>query len=449
MTDATLKSSAVWRSSIIAVVFTAFMAIVFGFGMYLFSVVVTDMKDDIKFSYLAVGTITASAQIAFLIASLLSGRLARIIGAGRVIVGAVAVAGVALVALGFVSSVWPMAILLTILGGCAAAMVVPTVEVVGNAVPFQHRSKVNCLVSSGTAYGQFINGLIVPFFILNYDWRSLWIAVGVGALLVVVVGRLFLGYVAPGAFRRANAGAADGDGDGDGDEAADAAVTSPATPAPGERSDAKGPVARQLERMKELATLPNVGVWSLLFLNGLSCGPWQNYLAPFLRDELGQSVDFTGNLWSVIGFLGLWSGFALGAVADRIGIRTMLTVSYGLLAAAGLLVAVQGDAVVMMSAAVAFGLAFYAVFGLVPSYISKTADPAEATSIFGIANVMLGLGTTVGNFLGGYSQTQLGSFVWVYIAVVAVALTGIAVSWVLPSEQAQGEQLEPVPETAA
>jgi MFS family permease len=424
------------------------MAIVFGFGMYLFSVVVTDMKDDIKFSYLAVGTITASAQIAFLVASLLSGRLARIIGAGRVIVGAVAVAGVALVALGFVSSVWPMAILLTILGGCAAAMVVPTVEVVGNAVPFQHRSKVNCLVSSGTAYGQFINGLIVPFFIINYDWRALWIAVGAGALVVVVVGRLFLGHVAPGAFRRANAGADDQAQDGP-DDASDAAETPAPAQADGERAGGPGLVARQLERMKALATPPNVAVWSLLFLNGLSCGPWQNYLAPFLRDELGQSVDFTGNLWSVIGFLGLWSGFALGAVADRIGIRTMLTVSYGLLAAAGLLVALQGDAVLMMSAAVAFGLAFYAVFGLVPSYISKTADPAEATSIFGIANVMLGLGTTVGNFLGGYSQTQLGSFVWVYVAVVAVALTGIVVSWMLPSEKAQNEQLEPIPETAA
>ncbi len=119
--------------------------------------------------------------------------------------------------------------------------------------------------------------------------------------------------------------------------------------------------------------------------------------------------------------------------------------SYALLGTAGLLVAMHGSDIVLTGAAVAFGLAFYAVFGLVPSYISKTADPVSATSIFGIANVMLGLGTTFGNFLGGATQSTLGSFVWVYVGVIAIAAIGIAVSWMLPSEKAEPMEAQHAP----
>lgn len=396
-----------WPTICISVVFTLYMAIVFGFGLYLFSILVTDMRESLGFSYLAVGMITGAAQIAFMAAALMCSLLTRRFGAGQVIVAAVAVAGLLLMSLSAVQSTWQMGLILAALGACAALMVIPTVGVVGMVVPFAHRSSVNGLISSGTAYGQFANGLIVPFFILNYDWRALWVAVGAASLTIAFAGLLLLRRLAAVAFSH-----------------------KPQAPSVEKQGTVPG-----FNGFAALATPQNLTVWILLALSGMACGPWQNYLAAFLRDEAGYSVTLIGQLWSIIGILGLGSGFAIGLLADRIGVRRALAMSYGVLLAAGALIALQSGALILLLAAICFGLAFYAVYGLIPAYISKTTTPDAATGIFAIANIFLGIGTTLGNVTGGFIQTSFGSFQGIYFSVAGVAALGAFLTLALPDER--------------
>lgn len=391
----------------IAAIFTLYMAVVFGFGLYLFAILVTYMRQDLGFDIVAVGMITGAAQISFLAAALLCAQLTRRIGGGTVIVGAVVMAGSLLVALSAVQNVWQAAALLIALGACAALMVIPTVGVVGRVVPFAYRSSVNGLISSGTAYGQFANGLIVPFFILNYDWRALWVAVGLASIAIALTGYLVLRVLAADVF------------------------APDAKPAQAKRTDTPG----WAPRFAALATRQNLTIWTLLALSGMACGPWQNYLSSFLRDEQGHTVIVIGQLWSIIGIVGLGSGFAIGLLADRIGVRLALAMSYGVLLIAGGLIAMKGDPSTLRMAAVAFGLAFYAVYGLIPAYISKSATPDAATGIFAIANVFLGIGTTFGNIGGGYLQTGLGSFQGIYLGVASIAALGIVLTLFLPDER--------------
>ena len=68
-------------------------------------------------------------------------------------------------------------------------------------------------------------------------------------------------------------------------------------------------------------------------------------------------------------------------------------------------------------AAFLFALAFYPIFGLVPSYIGQIVPVNRLTQAFGIANVLIGLGGVCGNFLGGLSKDLTGSFSTVYWVV--------------------------------
>jgi adenylyl-sulfate kinase len=68
-------------------------------------------------------------------------------------------------------------------------------------------------------------------------------------------------------------------------------------------------------------------------------------------------------------------------------------------------------------AAFLFALAFYPIFGLVPSYIGQIVPVSRLTQAFGIANVLIGLGGVCGNFLGGFSKDLTGSFSTVYWVV--------------------------------
>ena len=69
----------------ITVLFTSFIAATYGFGVYLFSTVLPDMKAELHFSYTEAGGFISLAQVGFLMAALTSSFLTHKIGAKRLI----------------------------------------------------------------------------------------------------------------------------------------------------------------------------------------------------------------------------------------------------------------------------------------------------------------------------------------------------------------------------
>lgn len=51
------------RSTEIALLFTAFIASTYGFGMYLFPAIVETVRVDIQFSYATMGTVSGFARL--------------------------------------------------------------------------------------------------------------------------------------------------------------------------------------------------------------------------------------------------------------------------------------------------------------------------------------------------------------------------------------------------
>lgn len=365
------------------------------------------MRADLGFDYAGAGIAAAAAQAGFLAFALGGSLLAPRIGSGRMVLGSTALCSACLALLPFSRDIVTVGILLAVLGGCSASVYIPMVELVARLVPFGHRGKVLGLVSSGTGYGVFANGLLVPVFVAQGNWRGAWLAAGAATLLLFLAAAavfLRLGLL------RAPRGR------------------------PGRDAPREGTGPRVTPRI----TRAGPTVWAIAFLNGFALLPFQTCLSPYLRDELGFQVTVAGRVWAVIGFVGMGAGFAVGALSDRIGIRATLILTYALVLAASLLVAFVPAEPAMIAAAVAFALAFYPIFGLVPAYIGKTLSGARATTAFGVANVALGLGGMLGNVLAGWSRMGTGTFVWIYLAVAATALVLAALSAALPAER-EGE----------
>lgn len=384
----------------ITIFFTLFMAIGFGFGLYLFSAIVSDMKESIGYDYFQVGVITALAQVMFLLGSLCSGYLLRLIGGGYLIIAAASTASVCILLLSVVTNVWQMGALLSLLGSTAAVIWVPMVMIVGRFIPYKHRARALGMISSGTGYGQFINGLVVPYGIINHDWTAVWLIIGVLSIVISVCGFITLHAL-------------------------------------GVLKEKAGPTQARViseKPTKSRINKTNVAIWLMLFCNGLSFPPFQNYLSPFLRDEAYYSVQTVSGLWSIIGILGMGSGFAIGLLSDKIGIRKSLVLTYILFGMSSVLIYFHTSQFVLILAAILFGLSFFAVYGLVPAYISKTVSPAEAAVIFSIANVALGVGSMIGNFLGGAGQSYFNSLAWIYIATSIIAMFCIYLTWLFPNE---------------
>ncbi|WP_332671135.1 MFS transporter [Aromatoleum sp.] len=297
-----------------------------------------------------------------------------------------------------------MTTLLVILGGCAAAIWVPMVEVAQQIVPAEHQGKALGLVSSGTSYGVFINSLLLTSLLPAAGWRSLWIATFALVALLAIAGFIRL----RGLGRRRE---------------------------PESHAGHAKPSIRA--RWNDLPKGLVAAVLFMMFLNGLSCMPYQTYLSAFLEGEAGYGADTAAYVWRVIGVVGMVGGFAIGALADRITVRRGMIVTYLILASSCLFVlnAAGGEASwLLYCAAITFGISFNAIFGLVPAYISQAFGAGGATLVFAIGNIALGVGGIAGNVLGGALKESIGSFEPIYVIMIGAAVCSGLLSAMLPSE---------------
>lgn len=389
-------------NALIVLLLTGLVAATYGFGIYLFAQLVPDMRASLGFDIAYVGTITAAGQAGFLVSALLAAWLTPRVGGGWVIFGSGVVCALALLLMPLAQNVVLIGLLLTILAGTAATVFVPMVDVIARAVPYQYRGMAMGLVSSGTSYGVFINSLLVPFYAPQGEWRSVWWIVGL--MTVVLVAGVFL------VFKRARLFVREGEDGNDG-------------------APRKGVLREALQGWV-------YKVWSMNFLIGFSTFPFQNYLSSYLRTELHFGVQYTAQIWASIGFVGMFSGLALGALSDRIGLRAAMLMVYICVATAALILVVVPTGYWPLVAGVVFAVAFYPIFGLIPAYVSKMASGvALAVTIFGIANIMQGVGGMLGNYCAGLLASVSGSFVAVYGVIAGVAVVLAVLTVCLPNER--------------
>jgi predicted MFS family arabinose efflux permease len=390
-------------NALIVVLLTGLVAATYGFGIYLFAQLVPDMRASLGFDIAYVGTLTAAGQAGFLASALLAAWLTPRVGGGWVIFASGAVCALALLLMPLAQNVVLIGVLLTVLAGTAATVFVPMVDVIARAVPYRFRGMAMGLVSSGTSYGVFINSLLVPLYAPLGEWRTVWWIVGL--ITVVMVAGVFL------VFRRARLLVP--------------TSTDETDPAPGNRGHRKALLQGWVYK-----------VWSMNFLIGFATFPFQNYLSSYLRTELNFSVEYTAQVWASIGFVGMFSGLALGALSDRIGLRAAMLLVYGCVTLAALILVIAPTGHWPLVAGVVFAVAFYPIFGLIPAYVSKMATSAAlAVTVFGVANIMQGVGGMLGNYCAGLLASMSGSFVAVYGVITGVAVVLAVLTVCLPNER--------------
>ena len=159
----------------VTLLLTAVIAATYGFGVYLFPVVLPQMKQDIGFNYAQAGYITAARQLANIAMALLSGLAAARFGAARVMLVATALSAMDLAGLAFASNTWMMGAALVSLNAFAAATWVPMMALIAPLIDERHRAKAIGVIGSGTNFGVLLNGLMVPALLAAWGWRSVWL----------------------------------------------------------------------------------------------------------------------------------------------------------------------------------------------------------------------------------------------------------------------------------
>lgn len=391
---------------------SAVIGATYGFGVYLFPVVLPEMKRAIGFGYTQAGIITAVRQLANVAVALLSGFAAARFGAARVVLVATLLSSAGLGCLAFANQVWVMGGVLIALNACAAATWVPMMVLIAPLIDERHQAKAIGVISGGTNYGILLNGLIVPALLPSWGWRSVWfvsalLTAALGATLASVFTKLDLLKTRHAPHRHA-----------------------------GQPKGAA--IGRQMLSRRYLL------VYAIALLCGFAGVPFITYFSAYSHDDLHLGLEITAHAWALVGLVGAVSGLVLGVIGDRSdgrdpivrprrdGMRTALASAGMLLLCASLIAASRPNGYALAVAAVAFGFSFFPMFGLLHAYVAKTSAPALAAIVCGICEAAFGIGGASGNILGGLCKTALGSFLPVYWFATAASIMLAALTFLVP-----------------
>jgi len=390
---------------------TSFIAITYAFGRYIFAVITPEIAKDLHLNYEFVGRINAFQMGLFLLFSFFGGFMSAVVGARLLICSSVMLSALSLVSLYFVHDKWILFTIVGILGIFAATAWVPMVELVARSIAEENRGKSLGIIASGTSYGVILNGMLIPYILITYHWQTVWLVFGIISFIIGSFGV----YVVYSVKNTALLPKSDPDEMKIENNSVDITTNSPMT--------------------------KNYLQYTLLILlvivTGLYLMPFQTYIVPFIQEDLRLNHEIAGISWSLFGILGVVSGFFAGILADKFSAKKAMIIMYGISVIAILVLLIfHNSACVLLSCGI-FGLSFYGLFGLHPTYVSRMLPPEKTAKLFGLLNVAIGFGAMIGNYASGYIKNASGSFINAYMLMAVLSLLCLSICFGIKDDRSR------------
>lgn len=368
----------------------------YAFGNYLFAALLPDMQAAIGFDYAGAGLITSMGMVGFLAGSLISARLCALIGSENLVILTMLVTAGALFGYALAGDYWTLLILRTMIGVATATAWVPMAVLIPRFTPPAFRGRAMGFVNAGTNFGLILNGLLLSLLLTPTGSDGLWIVTGLVSLSIAV-GCLIV-------FRRA-----------DGFQ-------------PGTMETSSGRSACKRTEAGGNRTGIVLVCASIVAMLGT---PLLTYLSAYAVDDLGYRPSQIAPIWSMMGIAGALGGVVLGWIADKHTVRTAIVMAFALLGTAAAILTIGSDNTplpALYAAAVMLSIGFFAVYGLLPAYISHSFPTGQSIAIFGYVNAAQAAFSALGNYLFGFLRDQTGSFDILFWVSAGLALVGIMIS---------------------
>ena len=376
-----------------------------GLGRFALGMLLPSMAASLPLSYDEMGYIGTGNFIGYLVAVLVSGRLAGRIGARRMIAGGLLLVGGSMLLVGRAEGYWPVLLLYVATGLGSATANVPVMGLVSHWFARRHRGKAAGFIVIGSGFAIVFTGLVIPAInaaVGAEGWRLGWTLIGVLSVAAGLAAAVLLrNHPAEMGLRPAGAETVTAD------SAASAAPLSP---------------PRHI--------LAQLGAIYSLF--GFGYVIYATFIVTTLVKERGFSEADAGQVWAWIGLLSLFSGPGLGILSDRLGRKAALIIVFTCQAAAYLLVALPLPAPLVYLSVALYGLVAWSVPGIMAAAVGDYLGPSRAVAAFGTVTLFFGIGQICGPALAGVLAKSSGSFALSYVIAALSALMALALATRLP-----------------
>jgi len=354
------------------------------------------------------GAFSVSA-IVMALSGVVTGRLSDRFGPRVVITTGVAFLGIGYLLMSQISAVWQLYLFWGLVAGVGMSVVGPALMSTVSRWFVKRRGLMIAIVVTGAGIGGVILPLIGAWLTLTYDWRFAWIILGIIALIFMVSSSLL--------FRR------------------DPAQL-------GQLPDGAEEVRRQ-EEGKQAQNLPETGLilsqairtrhfWILsviLLCFGLNRGIMV-HIAPHVTD-IGFSLTTAASVLAANSGVSIIGRLVMGHVADMIGGRRSLIITFILMPAAFLVIAASKEIWALYLFAILFGFAWGGIAVLRFSIAGELFGVSSLGAIMGIVELFATVGSGITPYVAGWLFDMMGSYLLSFLIFAAIGMLGFVMSWFL------------------
>jgi MFS family permease len=147
----------------------------------------------------------------------------------------------------------------------------------------------------------------------------------------------------------------------------------------------------------------------------------------FFAKHLVMSGSFTtqsaGQLFMIMGWIGLGSGFLWGTISDKIGRKSTIVILFLLQAIAYALFAMRSTSLLIVASIIS-SLISGSIAAIMAALCADLFAPAMVPAAIGFVTVFFGLGQAAGPVVAGIIADKMGSFSPAFMLAALVALLG-------------------------
>jgi sugar phosphate permease len=378
-----------------------------GFGRMSYTLILPAMKDGLGFSYTDLGLLGTGNFVGYLLMATVGGFLATRFGTRLVIVLGLVLMGVTMIWTGFANtfSVAFSARLLTGIGNGAAY--VPAMALGSAWFAVERRGFATGIVTAGIGAGTMIGGLLVPFLVTTYGiegWRFAWYYLGAAVLATACIAGLIIRN------RPENLGLRQ----------------------IGAKAAVEGDPPQQTSAPLNWGGIFKMRpVWYLgivYFVYGFSYIIYMTFFAAYLSRECGLSSGECGGLWALVGGMSIFCGIIWGGLSDKLGRARGAALAYLVLGISYAIFALFQMKFGFYLSAVVFGLTAWSIPTIMAAAAGDYVGPKMAPAGLGFITLFLGIGMTLGPWVGGYLADLTGSFTCPFLMATGISGIGAVLS---------------------
>jgi sugar phosphate permease len=385
-----------------------------GLARFGYSVILPSMQTGLGLNNTQAGNLVTANLSGYVLLSVIGGALAARYGPRKVIAVGLALTGAGMLLTGLVGSFAGALAWRGLTGIGSGASNVPVMGLLAAWFAPRKRGLASGIAVGGSSVALILVGPLVPRILSIYGetgWRVSWFLFGGVVLALAVLGFVLLRN------RPAEMGLHPA-----GDDSAD---NPPATPH-------SSPAPLDWGRVYRSATVWHLGLVYIAF--GLSYIVYLTFFTKYLIAEGGYSKEAAGNLFMLMGWFSLISGWVWGTVSDAIGRKWALVIVYLIHAAAFAIFGLWRAPAGFTLSAIIFGLAAWSVPAIMSATCGDALGPRLAPAALGFITMFFGIGQAIGPSVAGAIADARGSFSLAFVLAAVAALFGaVAAALLRPS----------------